>query len=81
MSNNKEIQDRPKDTLYNRCTGYDYYKDVAIKLNNETLSSDGKTIITKETIKIIKIKKHRHPNLNAQKQWFNKKCNKDYLQE
>ena len=82
---NKKIEDRtedrPKDTLYNQCTGYDYYEDVPFKLKNQELSMDGKTLITVETIKMIKIKKHRHAKTSAQKQWFNGKKNKKYFEE
>jgi len=75
---NKEIQDKPKDTLYNRCTGYDYYKDVVVKVKTQELSKDGKTVIIKENIKTIKVMKHRKPNLKSQMKWLSKKNKEEW---
>lgn len=59
--------------LYKGCVGYYYEEEVATKIKEECLAEDGKTIISKEDVKVVSVKKYKAPDLNAQKYWLNNK--------
>jgi hypothetical protein len=62
-----------EEALFKVCTGYSYYEEVVTKVKEEVLAEDGQTILTKEDVKISKVKKYRGPDINAQKYWLNNK--------
>ncbi|WP_186430892.1 Xaa-His dipeptidase [Clostridium sp. BSD9I1] len=62
-----------EESLFKVCTGYSYYEEVVTKVKEEVLADDGETILTKEDVKISKVKKYRGPDINAQKYWLNNK--------
>lgn len=66
---NQEVEE----SLFKCCTGYSYYEEVVTKVKEEVLAEDGKVILTKEDVKISKVKKYRGPDINAQKYWLNNK--------
>ncbi len=66
---NQEVEE----SLFKCCTGYSYYEEVVTKVKEEVLADDGETIITKEDVKISKVKKYKGPDINAQKYWLNNK--------
>jgi hypothetical protein len=66
---NQEVEE----SLFRCCTGYSYYEEVVTKVKEEVLAEDGKVILTKEDVKISKVKKYRGPDINAQKYWLNNK--------
>lgn len=57
--------------LFKCCTGYQYYEEVVTKVKEEVLAEDGKTILTKEDVKISNVKKFKGPDIVAQKYWLN----------
>ncbi|RXI50184.1 Xaa-His dipeptidase [Clostridium tetani] len=59
--------------LYKGCIGYKYYEEVATKVKEEYLAEDGKTILSREDVKVVNVKKYKCPDLNAQKYWLNNK--------
>ncbi|EPY6492392.1 Xaa-His dipeptidase [Clostridium sporogenes] len=61
--------------LFNNAIGYHYTEEVATKVKYETITEDG-TVLSKEDVKISKVRKYKHPDLLAQKYWLN---NKDKL--
>ncbi|APH21378.1 Xaa-His dipeptidase [Clostridium botulinum] len=61
--------------LFNNAIGYHYTEEVATKVKYETITEDG-TVLSKEDVKISKVRKYKHPDLLAEKYWLN---NKDKL--
>lgn len=59
--------------LYKGCVGYAYYEEIANKVKEEYLAEDGKTILSREVVKVVSVKKYKGPDLNAQKYWLNNK--------
>lgn len=59
--------------LYKGCIGYAYHEEIANKVKEEYLAEDGKTILSRETVKVVNVKKYKGPDLNAQKYWLNNK--------
>ena len=59
--------------LYKGCIGYSYYEEIVNKVKEEYLAEDGKTILSREVVKVVSIKKYKGPDLNAQKYWLNNK--------
>lgn len=68
-SRNQEVEE----AVFKCCTGYTYYEEVVTKVKEEVLAEDKQTILTKEDVKISKVKKYRGPDINAQKYWLNNK--------
>lgn len=66
---NQEVEE----ALFKVCTGYTYYEEVVTKVKEEVLADDKQTILTKEDVKISRVKKYRGPDINAQKYWLNNK--------
>lgn len=60
-----------EESLFKCCTGYSYYEEVVTKVKEEVLAEDGTTILSKEDVKISKVKKYKGPDVNAQKYWLN----------
>lgn len=59
-----------EDSLFKCCTGYYYSEEVLTKIKNEVVADDG-TVLVKEDVRISKVKKYKHPDVNAQKYWLN----------
>ncbi|WP_097025410.1 Xaa-His dipeptidase [Clostridium peptidivorans] len=59
--------------LYKGCIGYAYYEEVATKVKEEYLAEDGQTILSREDVKVVNVKKYKGPDLAAQKYWLNNK--------
>lgn len=57
--------------LFECCIGYDYYEEVPTKVKEEVLAEDGTTVLVKEHVKVNKVKKHKGPDLAAQRYWLN----------
>lgn len=57
--------------LYKGCIGYHYYEEVATKVKEECMADDGQTVLVKEAVQVVNVKKYRGPDLNAQKYWLN----------
>jgi hypothetical protein len=62
-----------EEALFKVCTGYSYYEEVVTKVKEEVLADYGQTLLTKEDVKISKVKKYRGPDVVAQKYWLNNK--------
>ena len=58
-------------SLYNLCTGYEYEEEVPVKIKEEVIEND--VTLTKERVVVKKVKKHKPPELAAQKYWLNNK--------
>jgi hypothetical protein len=56
-------------TLYRNAVGYDYYEDYPMKLKKETIHADG-TKTVEVFVKIIQLKKRKHPDTTAQIFWL-----------
>jgi len=54
-------------SLYKKCLGYKYTEEVATKVKEEVLASDGTTILVKESVVVSEVKKYSGPDLGAQK--------------
>lgn len=67
--------------LLNNAVGYKYTEEVAIKVKEEVLAEDGKTILTKESVVIKEVKKYSKPDLNAQKFWLVNRKNKAWQED
>lgn len=57
-------------SLYKNCIGYKYYEEVANKVKEEVLADDGKTVLVKERVEVVNVKKYKGPDLAAQKYWL-----------
>ena len=57
--------------LYKNCIGYKYYEEVANKVKEEVLADDGQTVLVKEHVEVVTVKKYKGPDLAAQKYWLN----------
>ncbi|MEG0297672.1 MAG: Xaa-His dipeptidase [Clostridium sp.] len=64
--------------LHKIAIGYSYYEEIATKVKEEVLAEDGKTILIKERVKVSSVKKHRGPDLAAQKFYLINRKNKDW---
>lgn len=64
--------------LYKKCLGYPYYEEVATKIKEEILAEDGKTVLVKEDVKVVQVKKYSAPDLGAQKFWLTNRKNKSW---
>lgn len=67
--------------LYKCCIGYSFYEEVTTKIKEEVLADNGETILTKEDVKISKVKKYKGPDLAAQKYWLNNKKKADWKED
>ncbi len=65
---NEEVEGK----LFKLCTGYDYTEEMAFKCKEEEITEGGK-ILVKESVRVVKVKKRKDPDLNAQKYWLNNK--------
>ncbi len=68
-------------SLLKLCKGYKYYEEVANKCKKEVLADDGKTVLTKEHIEVVSVKKYRGPELAAQKFWLVNRKNKAWKED
>ncbi|MBE6051611.1 MAG: Xaa-His dipeptidase [Clostridium sp.] len=57
--------------LYKNCIGYKYYEETPVKVKEEVIAEDGKTVLVKERVEVKSIKKYKAPDLAAQKYWLN----------
>lgn len=63
-------------SLLKLCKGYKYYEEVANKVKEEVLADDGKTVLVKEHVEVVNVKKYKAPELAAQKFWLINRKNK-----
>jgi hypothetical protein len=63
---NEEVED----SLFKCCKGYSYYEEVATKVKEEYEGENG-VVLTREDVKVSKIKKYKGPDVNAIKYWLN----------
>lgn len=64
---NEEVEQ----ALFNNCIGYNYEEEAAVKVKEEVLAEDEKTILVKERVVVKKLQKYCKPDLAAQKYWLN----------
>lgn len=64
---NEEVEN----SLFKLCNGFVYHEEVATKIKEEVIAEDGKTILVKEDVKVVKVKKYKTPDLAAQKYYLN----------
>ncbi|QLY82244.1 Xaa-His dipeptidase [Clostridium intestinale] len=69
---NDEKNEKVEEALFKNCIGYKYYEEVATKVKEEIIAEDG-TVLTKEDVKVVTVKKYKGPDLAAQKYWLNNK--------
>lgn len=65
---NEEVEN----SLFKLCTGFTYSEEVATKVKEEYKDEEG-NVLVKEDVKVVKVKKHKLPELAAQKYWLNNK--------
>lgn len=68
-------------SLLKLCKGYKYYEEVANKCKEEVLADDGKTVLVKEHVEVVSVKKYRGPELAAQKFWLVNRKNKSWKED
>jgi hypothetical protein len=68
-------------SLLNNCLGYKYYEEVAVKVKEEVLADDGKTILVKESVVVKSVKKYKGPDLGAQKFWLVNRNNRKWQED
>lgn len=67
----KEVRNEEvEDALFKCCKGYHYYEEVVTKVKEEYEGSQGQ-ILTREDVKISKVKKFCKADVVAQKYWLN----------
>ena len=82
MAHAKDLRNlKVERALYNNAIGYSYYEEVVTKVKEEVLAEDGTTILTKEDVKISKIKKYKGPDLAAQKYWLGNKKKTEWKED
>jgi len=57
--------------LFKNCIGYKYKEEIAMKVKEEVIAADGKTILTKEHVEVKEVERYSPPNLLAEKYWLN----------
>lgn len=65
-------------SLYKCCIGYSYYEEVATKIKEEVIDENTNTVLVKEDVKVVKVKKYKGPDLAAQRYWLNNKKKADW---
>lgn len=68
-------------SLLKLCKGYKYYEEVANKVKEEVLADDGKTVLVKEHVEVVNVKKYKSPELAAQKFWLVNRKNKAWKED
>lgn len=63
---NEEVED----SLFKCCKGYSYYEEVVTKVKEEYEGQNG-VVLTREDVKVSKVKKYKGPDVNAIKYWLN----------
>lgn len=63
---NEEVED----SLFKCCKGYSYYEEVVTKVKEEYEGQNG-IVLTREDVKVSKVKKYKGPDVNAIKYWLN----------
>lgn len=63
-------------SVYKKSIGFSYYEEVAIKVKEEVLAEDGESVLVKEHVEVVPVKKYAVPELAAAKFWLTNRKNR-----